>query len=267
MIVCKEYEARISALIDDELTAEERIEVMEHLARCPVCKAYWDDLLAMRDILRTQEQSVPAGFTDAVMARVRQTKQDTVRERKTLRFPRWKRFAALAACCAVVMLGIWSMDWMPNLESSMDMAATNNCPAPERSAAQGDAMTGSVWDNGCTNDSAQESEDYSVSPDGTAATYEAPDEAPDASPESNAESDSVKTFAQNGDFAAAVVTASEVAGQWVEETLNVAWVSGASYTLSEEQYLKLCDLLRLEGEQFTEIMGNHADGGYCLLAE
>ena len=37
MQVCEKYEARISALIDDELPAGERLEVLEHLDACLVC--------------------------------------------------------------------------------------------------------------------------------------------------------------------------------------------------------------------------------------
>ncbi|MBR3704550.1 MAG: zf-HC2 domain-containing protein [Oscillospiraceae bacterium] len=265
MSVCKEYEARISALIDDELTLDERTAVLKHLDTCPDCKAYRDDLLAMRDVLRAQEAGVPAGFHDAVMARVRETKQDAVQEKKILRFPQWKRFAALAACCAVVMLGIWSMDLMGITENSMDMAMTNNCAAPER-AAQDEASTGSEWDAGT--DSCEETPEVNcgVSDDGASATYDAAN-TPGALPESSAEKESIHTFAQNGGFTAAISTASEVAEKWVEDNLHEVWNSEIVYTLSEEQYLKLRDLLLSEGEAFTEIMGDHTKGEYRLLAE
>ncbi|MBR3704411.1 MAG: zf-HC2 domain-containing protein [Oscillospiraceae bacterium] len=265
MSVCKEYEARISALIDDELTNEERIEVLKHLDACPDCKAYWDDLLAMRNILRAQEVSVPAGFHDAVMARVRETKQDAAPERKILRFPQWKRFSALAACCAVVMLGIWSMDLMGVTENSMDKAALNGCAAPER-AAQDKAMTGSVWDAGADDCSETPEVDYGASDNGASATYDAAN-TPDALPESDTAENSVKTFALNGGFTAAISTASEVAEKWVEDDLREVWSSGVIYTLSEEQYRDLRDLLTREGESFTEIMGDHTQGEYRLLAE
>ena len=264
MVVCKEYEARISALIDNELNAQERIEVLEHIAQCPACKAYWEDLISIRDALRAQEWGVPAGFANAVMARVRETKQEKTHENTILRFPQWRRFAALAACCAVVLLGIWSLDRMPGTVS-MDRAMVNNSAAPE-CAAQGDTITGSVWDIGTDNPSQEMPDvDYGVSDDGTAAIYEAP-EAPDVLPENSVEDD-IKTSAENGNFTAAVLTGSDVAGQWVKDTLNKDWVSGAVYTLTEEQYLKLRDLLNCEGEEFTEIKGENTDSGYLLLAE
>ncbi len=266
MLTCKEFEARISALIDDELTGRERIETLEHLDGCLECRACWEDFLAIRDAIGAQEQDVPAGFAEAVMARVRETKQENMPERKVLRFPQWKRFAALAACCAVVLLGIWSMDLMPGAENSMDMAALNNCAAPER-AAQGDTITGSVQDGGM-NGPAQEmpGADYGVSEDDCAAPCDVP-EIPDALPQSEAKSDDANTFAQNSDFTAAVITRSDVAEEWVEDNLHKEWVSGARYALSEEQYNELREFLESAGEEFTEITGNQDGRDYLLLAE
>ena len=260
MIVCKEYEARISALIDDALTTDERIEVLAHLDNCPACRAYWEDLLSLRDLLRAEETPAPAGFADAVMARVHETKQEKAPERKVLPFPQWKRFAALAACCAVVLLGIWSLDLMPGTENSMDMAALNGSAAPE-CTAQGDA--GARKDD--TSDSAQEPPDveYDVSDDGSAAFCGVPE-----SPAQNdAAEDFVKAFAATGGFTAAVATASDVAAEWVEEHLDLEWGAGTVYTISQAQYDALCQLLEDAGEMFTVITGDDTRGEYRLLAE
>ena len=260
MIVCKEYEARISALIDDALTIDERIDVLEHLDNCPACRAYWEDLLSLRDLLRTEETSAPVGFSGAVMARVRETKQEKAPERKVLSFPQWKRFAALAACCAVVLLGIWSLDLMPGVNNSMDMAALNGSAAPER-ATQGDA---GAWESEPT-DSSQELPDveYGVSEDGSAAFCGVPE--PPA--QDDAEEDIVKVFAKTGGFTAAVATASEIAEEWVEDQLNLDWNRGTVYTISEAQYDELRALLEDAGEMFTEITGDDTKGEYRLLAE
>ena len=125
MKACKEYEARISALIDDELSPEERLAVMEHLAGCPGCKAYWEDLLAMGDLLRAEDTHAPEGFAESVMARVKETAQ----ERKVVTFPLWKRLAAIAACCAIVVLGVWMMGGIA--PSYMEDSAVNGSAAPE----------------------------------------------------------------------------------------------------------------------------------------
>lgn len=249
MFVCKEYEARISALIDDELTAEERIEVLEHIAKCPACKAYWEGLLTLRDALR-EETPAPAGFADAVMSRVRDTAQETAAaEKKTVRFPGWKRFAGLAACCALVAIGVWMADILPT--PSMDTASVRNGAAPE-AAPQNDCTDDSVM---ADTDAGAESYGYTDSAN-DAASFEAPascGETPEVQPED--------------DFIAAITTSSEVAKQWVEDVLGKEWVSGARYSISEEQYLELYKLLSSSGESFTEIIGNYDGSSYQLLAE
>ncbi len=256
MVVCKEYESQISALMDDELTADERIAVLEHLAQCPACQAYWEDLLSLRDALRTQEGGAPDGFVDAVMARVHETRQDFVSERKVLRFPQWKRFATLAACCAIVLLGIWVIPSMEN--NSMDMAMTNGSATPER-AMQENSTTSSPWE--------LPEVDYDVSQDGGVATWQS--DMTDALPESNGEADDAKDCAETSacDFAAAIRTASAVAERWVQEYLGQEWRSGESYVLNEAQYYQLCDLLKAAGEEFTEIKGDKTSTDYQLLAE
>ncbi len=257
MQVCEKYEARISALIDDELPAGERLEVLEHLDACPVCKAYWGELLLIRDALREPEQKAPAGFADAVMARVRATTQESCAapEKKTLRFPGWKRMAGLAACCAVVLLGVWVMDLAPEMLGGADDCAVRNGAAPQMYAE--DSNTGSAaWDYGFdAADSAEEPEAdcgvYNAYNTDNAACYGAP--------ESAGETDDAECGA-----AATLMTDSEVARRWVEDTLGEPWKS-KSYVLSKEQYGDLRKALEDAGEQFNEIVGEIQDGSYLLL--
>lgn len=268
MLVCEQYEVRISALIDDELPAGERLEVLEHLAGCPACKAYWEELLLIRDALREPEQKAPAGFADAVMARVRATAQEpcAAAEKKTLRFPGWKRVAGLAACCAVVLLGVWAMDFAPEmLSGGMNDCTVRNGAAPQMYAE--DSNTGSaVWDYGL--DTAAGAEE----PEEDSGAYNAYNNADCGVPESTGETDDAKDARGESDYgedipAATLMTDSEVARKWVQDTLGEDWVSGESYTLSEEQYSVLRKALEDAGEQFNEIMGEKNDGSYRLLAE
>ena len=114
MRTCEEYEALISAFIDGELAEEERGALMEHMASCPACQQYFDDQIAIHDALESLEAPpAPAGFAERVMSRVRDMEQERPEqpakaEKKTIRFPHWRRWAALAACCAVAALGIWT---------------------------------------------------------------------------------------------------------------------------------------------------------------
>lgn len=264
MLVCENYEARISALIDDELTAQERVEVLEHIAQCPACRAYWEDQLLIRDALREPE-AAPAGFADAVMARVRETAQDkcTEPEKKTLRFPGWKRFAGLAACCAVVLLGVWMMRALPGF--GMEMAATNNCAAPQMYARDENLPGNAAKSYGAnTADGAAEipEADNGAYDIGGVATYNAP---PESAVES--EADDARLDAKESGAAAMLTTGSDVAQQWVEDNLGEVWFSGARYALSEEQYGELRKALEDAGETFSVLMGENNSGGYELLAE
>lgn len=244
MKACKEFEARISALIDDELSPEERLAVMEHLADCPACKAYWEDLLTIGDILRAEETAAPEGFGARVMERVRETKQ----EKKVVTFPLWKRFAAIAACCTVAVLGVWAMGGIaPNY---MEDSAVNSSGAPESYPMQADAAK--------SGESSEADGGWSY---GNFGNNEPCDTAP-GSAEDETES------CDDAEFAASVIaTASDAAAEWVEDNLGEEWVSGESYSLSEEQYNEVRTMLENAGEPFSEIMGNESDGGYQLLAE
>ena len=254
MPMCENYMERIGALIDDELSAEQRLEVMEHIAHCPACKAYWEELLLIRDALREPVQSAPAGFADAVMARVRETAQETsaAAEKKIVRFPQWKRFAGLVACCALVALGVFAMDFLPwGGSNSASEAAVRNGAAPQ-AEARDDSLTGSA------------AESYAVNGGGNPeADQKADGAAYDAETESPAEMDN---YGLN-ELAASLSTGSETAARWVEEHLGEVWESGGCYALSEEQYNELRKLLTEAGDRFTEIMGNENGSSYQLLAE
>ena len=102
---CGEYELLISAFLDGELSGEERVELADHLTACPACQQYFDDLVAMHDAFDREEVPVPDGFAQGVMDRVRETPQNG----KVIRFPHWQRWTALAACCALVAVGVGSV--------------------------------------------------------------------------------------------------------------------------------------------------------------
>ena len=70
---CEKYEPMISAFLDGELSEEERVDVAAHLAACPGCQRYFDDLVAIHDALEQEEVPVPEDFAESVMARVRET--------------------------------------------------------------------------------------------------------------------------------------------------------------------------------------------------
>lgn len=101
---CEEYEDLISAFIDGVLPEADRERLMEHMASCPACQAYFDDQVAIHDAFVRGEAPAPERLASAVMAQVCSTPQRAKRKPILLR---WQSYAALAACCALVVLGLW----------------------------------------------------------------------------------------------------------------------------------------------------------------
>ena len=100
MKYCMEYAALLDLFVDGELEAEEMVRVQEHLETCPGCQAYVDDALAIRAGFAELDTEVPEGFAEGVMEKIR---AESSGKRNTRR--RWTgALAALAACCAIVVL-------------------------------------------------------------------------------------------------------------------------------------------------------------------
>ena len=92
---CEAYEELMSLWIDGLLPEEDRRRLMDHLAECPDCRRCFADLTAIHDAMDPAPIAAPADFAGRVMDQVRGTPQERPR---TVPFPRWRRWAALAAC-------------------------------------------------------------------------------------------------------------------------------------------------------------------------
>ena len=106
MSCCKEYAQTISEYLDGALAENEQQRLLEHMEHCEKCCAYLGELAAMHDALSDlPEAELPVGFHESVMEKVRAKK----RAKKTML---WKRYAAVAACAALVFVG--AMRLMPD---------------------------------------------------------------------------------------------------------------------------------------------------------
>ncbi len=124
---CESYETLISALLDGALEESERRELEDHLASCPACRAYLEDLKAIQTAIGGLDVPAPAGFTGKVMDKIRAESQPA-KKAKTIRFPRWQRWAAAAACCALVLAGLWTL--RPGASSDPAQVNVSNSAAP-----------------------------------------------------------------------------------------------------------------------------------------
>lgn len=125
---CERYELLASLVLDGEASGAEQAELAEHLESCPACRAYFEDIQQIHTGFIQEEISVPEGFAGRVMDRVRRTEQDRPEEeqKKVVQFPRWKRWTALAACCAVAVLSVWAVRGAGGVKG--DTAAVGSAP-------------------------------------------------------------------------------------------------------------------------------------------
>jgi len=245
---CEEYRERVSAMLDDRLSSGEKLELMEHLASCPDCRAYFDDQLAIHEAFADLEAAAPVGFAESVMERVRLTPQE--RKKPTAR-SRWQHWAAAAACCAVAVLGVWTMGG-PQAEKDavMDVADYTVAAAEDDSLEIVMDAVASVEESSSavTTYSAQMEEQKAV---GSAQAPQACRLAPEKTPEETV----------------TLTTASAEAARWVEDTLGESWSVGSCYELTEEQMDDLCRALDSAGEAYALDDRAVSPRWYVLLAE
>ena len=290
MRTCEEYEALISALLDGALPDGDREELMTHMADCPVCRDYFNDQMAIRDALAGLETQAPEGFADRVMAQVRQESRQTgpaQRRKKTVAFPYWRRYAAMAACFAVVAFaGYWA--WGGGQNAAGNVAADTASVLDSRAAADdgGSSAGGQESDAGsggtAPEDSAQtdaalppssaeeqsgQQEDAEEATDQTTGTPES--FSVTTEPETDAaDSETIPDDADRELYGAkeptisaasasstmTLTTDSALAEAWVTENLGETWEAGASYVLTVEQFDQIQILLQANGESFLLAM-------------
>ena len=100
---CEEFAPLLSAFVDGELTEEERAEVLAHVSECEKCRRLLGELTALHAALgELEDEDVPAGFTEGVMAAVRAEK--AAKKPQTKKRSAWRRWRPMAACAAIVAL-------------------------------------------------------------------------------------------------------------------------------------------------------------------
>ena len=236
MRTCTEYEALISAFIDGVLPEADRAALMEHMAVCTDCQAYFNDQIAIHDALSPMEETpAPAELAGRIMDQVR---AEPRQKRKVGPFPHWQRFAALAACFAVAVVGIWALDGGHSVST---MSRTDRMAAPV---------------SACADDSVPEPAPFALAPtQEEKMALPAEDSAPVPSESAKEESSTM-----------VLTTGSPVAAAWVEDTLGLEWTAGSVYPLTEEQYNTLLELLLQQDAPYTSIPASGGASPFLLEA-
>ena len=193
-----ENAALLDAFVDGELTAAEMAEVQAHLAECPGCQAYVDDVLAIRaDFPTADSTELPADFTDHIMQAVAKTPQSRPKKQP------WGKLAAAAACLAVIVLVQYGAGLSSRNTSNEAAAYTADCAAAESTVERSaDASSGDGADSCQPMDSADDSgESDSVAADSTQQANKS---------ESTDGTASIQSAYQNGKSAVPVITGADL---------------------------------------------------------
>lgn len=203
-----ENAALLDAFVDGELTAAEMAEVQAHLAECPGCQAYVDDVLAIRADFPTAESTeLPADFTDHIMQAVAKTPQSRPKKQP------WGKLAAAAACLAVIVLVQYGAGLSSRNTSNEAAAYTADCAAAESTVERSaDASSGDDADSCQPMDSPDDSgESDSVAADSGEPDSVAADSAQQADKsESTDGTASIQSAYQNGKSAVPVITGADL---------------------------------------------------------
>ena len=243
---------------------------------------------------RIEEVPVPDGFAERIMGLVRETPQTA--EKKIIPFPRWRRWAALAACCAIVALGLWSAqrrEAMPQRASQSALA--ESAPSMARDAAIEEIITaddalvtlmmdedGAVFHKdvpAAFSEKEPSSEEQKQSRNAFGSTSDSLPEVEEDVVETESDADYSRDGSGMPEPAMAVplpaagdreeplsgiITASgEAVRAWVENELGLAWEPGRTYLLTEEEYAGLLSVLTAAEEEFQV----EPEEGCWLLAE
>ena len=203
-----ENTALLDAFVDGELTAAEMAEVQAHLAECPGCQAYVDDVLAIRaDFPTADSTELPADFAGHVMQAVAKTPQSRPKTQP------WGKLAAAAACLAVIVLVQYGAGLSSRNTSNEAAAYTADCAAAESTVERSaDASSGDDADS-CQ---PMDSPDDSGESDSVAAGSGEPDSvAADSTQQANKSEStdgtaSIQSAYQNGKSAVPVITGADL---------------------------------------------------------
>lgn len=179
---CNEYAALLDLYVDGELPPQEMVRVQEHLDRCPGCRAYVDDALAIRAAFPDVEDTeVPEGFAESVCAVIQAS--DTAPKRNRRR--RWaKTLIPMAACCAIVVL----LSRLPAAIGDHQGAETAVTEAEESAAVRSKtapASDDSALQNDETEDNPSESDTIAPASQDTVSAPQDQQPAADTAPKTN----------------------------------------------------------------------------------
>jgi len=137
-IACERYREQISAMLDDELSAEEQINLQKHIESCASCREYLEMMRYLIDSTKEALVEAPASLCDSVMGEIRAQGNITPirKTNKVLNFLAGRSFTVIAAAvAAIVILSPTVMDHLGGMKASGSAASEAELYAQTAAAA------------------------------------------------------------------------------------------------------------------------------------
>ena len=103
---CEYFEELCSMALDGELSRAQKRELDAHLAECPACAAYMEDLKLMRTAWGDVKEPLPEALHEKIMSGVVEEAQKNAAPAKEKRKRRPPVFTMIAAAAACVLLAV-----------------------------------------------------------------------------------------------------------------------------------------------------------------
>ncbi len=143
MISCKEYQQMCNLVLDGMLSDAESDSLKAHVRTCATCRAYLEDLIAMRDLWASSAQEMPDDLHENIMAAVNRERNIIIQKPNKIARPRFIALIGVAACLALVLSGSLGNMIGKNVGADRTIVAESDTPMAmaQPSATEAPAVT------------------------------------------------------------------------------------------------------------------------------
>jgi hypothetical protein len=132
---CKEHIDKISAMLDNELDDLEKAELLSHINSCPECRSVYDAFSFISSALSSELVEPPQVLAGSIMKKITGKKENKKKIQPSL-----IRFAAIAACFALILFGASRLELFNDkfsfaMDSSANLQTANEAADLEQSEA------------------------------------------------------------------------------------------------------------------------------------
>jgi|GEM_PF-1587440 len=125
---CKDVRENLGALSDGELNAQEKEEILSHIAQCPECMAEYKELIQIKEDFKKLDVKLHSALSESVMEKIR---ENQVKTKKT---PFIFRHMGVAASLIIILSLFFYSRFMPKDNFELSQVPLKNESVTEDSS-------------------------------------------------------------------------------------------------------------------------------------